>query len=186
MCPAVVLLMSMPALRKPRASMVGMATVLVCISAALAQSVPDAPQSVAAAVASIGVVALGPAADASAPASMAGRLASINGSGFFVRKQGHVITALHVVRAAVALVLPTRAAACRLLQPRPWTAGYEELDFSVNTPVQVNSFTVSPFGRLKCKITPRRCPCGVSTSLLSSLPSFSVPPYWRKYRPLRR
>jgi hypothetical protein len=88
--------MSMPVRRKPRASMVGMATVLVCISSALAQSVPDAPQSVAAAVVSIGVVALDP----SAPASMAGRPANINGSGFFVSKQGHVITALHVVRAA--------------------------------------------------------------------------------------
>jgi S1-C subfamily serine protease len=92
--------MSMPVHRKPRASMVGMATVLVCISSALAQSLPDAPQSVAAAVVSIGVVALDPAADPSAPASMAGRPANINGSGFFVSKQGHVITALHVVRAA--------------------------------------------------------------------------------------
>jgi hypothetical protein len=87
--------------QKSRTSVVAIAMLLVCISAAaLTQSAPDAPQPVAAAVVSIGVVALDPAADASAPASMAGRPASINGSGFFVSKQGHVITALHVVRAA--------------------------------------------------------------------------------------
>ncbi|HEX9121001.1 MAG TPA: serine protease [Terriglobales bacterium] len=91
----------MPAPHKPRTSMVAIAIVLACVSAAaLAQSAPDAPQSVAAAVVSIGVVALDPAAASSAPASIAERSASINGSGFFVNKQGHVITALHVVRAA--------------------------------------------------------------------------------------
>ena len=75
--------------------------VLVSASAVvLAQSAPAAPQPVATAVVGIGVVALDPAADSSAPASMAGRPASINGSGFFVSKQGHVITALHVLRAA--------------------------------------------------------------------------------------
>jgi S1-C subfamily serine protease len=75
--------------------------VLVSVSAAaLAQSALAAPQPVAAAVVSIGIVALDPAADSSAPPSMAERPASINGSGFFVSKQGHVITALHVVRAA--------------------------------------------------------------------------------------
>jgi S1-C subfamily serine protease len=93
--------MFVPAPDKSRASMVAIATLLVFLSAAaLAQSAPDAAQPVAAAVVSIGVVALDPAADASAPTSMAERPASINGSGFFVSKQGHVISALHVVRAA--------------------------------------------------------------------------------------
>jgi S1-C subfamily serine protease len=92
--------MSVPAPYKPRASTVAIAMLLVCLSAAaLAQSAPDAAQPVSAAVVSIGVIALDPAA-ASSPASMAERPASINGSGFFVSKQGHVITALHVVRAA--------------------------------------------------------------------------------------
>ena len=91
----------MPTPLKARTNIAAIVMLLVCIAAAaLAQSAPDAPQSAAEAVVSIGVVALDPAADPSAPPSMAGRPASIHGSGFFVSKQGHVITALHVVRAA--------------------------------------------------------------------------------------
>jgi trypsin-like peptidase len=94
-------LISVPDCSKLRSCILDIATLLVCLSAAaLAQSAPDPPQPVAAAVVSIGVVALEPAAASSAPASIAERPASINGSGFFVNKQGHVITALHVVRAA--------------------------------------------------------------------------------------
>jgi len=93
--------MSVPPPQKPRLNLAAIALLLVCVfAAALAQSASDTPQPVSAAVVSIGVIALDPAAGSSAPPSMAGRPASIHGSGFFVSKQGHVITALHVLRAA--------------------------------------------------------------------------------------
>jgi S1-C subfamily serine protease len=86
----------------PHANLVASAMLLLaCISAtALAQSATDAPQPVSAAVVSIGVIELEPTSEASASPSLAGRPASFNGSGFFVSKQGHVITALHVLRSA--------------------------------------------------------------------------------------
>lgn len=93
--------MSVPAPEKPRTNVVAIATLLVCVSAvALAQAAPDAPQPVSAAVVSIGVVALEPGAESTTLDSLANHPVSIHGSGFFVDKKGHVITALHVVRAA--------------------------------------------------------------------------------------
>ncbi len=65
-------------------------------TAALAQS---SPEPVSAAVVAVGVIALEPGADPSISA-MSQHPASINGSGFFVSRKGHVITALHVLRAA--------------------------------------------------------------------------------------
>jgi len=71
--------MSMPTPLKAGTNIAAIVMLLVCIAAAaLAQSAPDAPQSAAEAVVSIGVAALDPAADPSAPPSMAGRPASIH------------------------------------------------------------------------------------------------------------
>jgi S1-C subfamily serine protease len=99
--------MSVPALPHLRPRLVGIVAMLLRYipAAALAQSAPEIPppdptQSVAAAVVSIGVVALEPNAESSTLDSLANHPVSIRGSGFFVDKKGHVITALHVVRAA--------------------------------------------------------------------------------------
>jgi hypothetical protein len=89
---------------------IALATLLVRVApTAAAQSAPDAPSSSSIArsdpveaVVAIGVVLLDPGTDAAAaaPASMAGRPANICGSGFFVSKQGDIVTALHVLRSA--------------------------------------------------------------------------------------
>jgi S1-C subfamily serine protease len=94
------ILISMPASRKRS---VALAMLLLSIAVALtarAQSALDIPDPPSKAVVAIGVIALDSDAGSPAPSTPAERPASINGSGFFVSKQGHVITAEHVVRAA--------------------------------------------------------------------------------------
>lgn len=94
------ILAPMPASYK---SMPAIATFLACIAMATmapAQSALDSSPSPTKAVVAVGVVALDANISSSAAGATAERPASITGSGFFVSKQGHVITAAHVVRAA--------------------------------------------------------------------------------------
>ncbi len=70
------------------------------VALARAQSALEIPDPPSKAVVAIGVIALDSDAGSLASSAPAERPASINGSGFFVSKQGYVITAEHVVRAA--------------------------------------------------------------------------------------
>ena len=89
---------SVSARYKPHRNVITLAIVLCICVAVRAQSSPDTPPQVSSTVVAIGVVALDPGGGA--VASFSERPASINGSGFWVSKEGHVITALHVIRAA--------------------------------------------------------------------------------------
>jgi len=112
-------------LLKLHARIAQVAMVLIGIGApVLAQSPPEPLSSVASAVVAVGVVALDPPAGSSAAASMAERPASIHGSGFFVSKNGDVITALHVVRAAEQAQEQMQGTENRLFIGLPGAAGF--------------------------------------------------------------
>ncbi len=77
--------------------MAAKAVLSVCLAVPLlAQSGPDMPQAVSAAVVAVGVITVD-AADSSG--AVTEHPAFMSGSGFFVNRQGDVVTAAHVVRA---------------------------------------------------------------------------------------